>query len=245
MKSVSVKNLGKKYRHRVGGGNFMTLRDQWSGWRQQSTVEEFWALQEINFQLEQGQVLAVVGRNGAGKSTLFKILSRITPPTIGEISLRGQVSSMLEVGTGFHPELSGRENIYLNGAILGMSRAQVQAQFEAIVDFAQVSEFLEDPVKYYSSGMYLRLAFGVAAFLTSQILIVDEVLAVGDTAFQKKCLAKIQELVKDEGRTVLLVSHDLTSVEQLADCCLWLEQGQQKMLGPVKQVLAAYRRSLQ
>ena len=180
-------------------------------------VEEFWALKEVSFEVERGEVLGIIGRNGAGKSTLLKILSRITEPTAGRVTLRGRVASLLEVGTGFHPELTGRENIYLNGAILGMSRAEIRRKFDEIVAFAGVEKFLDTPVKRYSSGMYVRLAFAVAAHLEPEILLVDEVLAVGDAEFQRKCLGKIDEVSRREGRTVLLVSHNLAAVAEMAE----------------------------
>jgi lipopolysaccharide transport system ATP-binding protein len=176
--------------------------------------DTFWALRDVNFEVKQGQVLGIIGRNGAGKSTLLKILSRITEPTSGEARMRGRVSSLLEVGTGFHPELTGRENIFLNGAILGMKRTEIKAKFDQIVEFSEVSKFLDTPVKRYSSGMYVRLAFAVAAHLEPEIMIVDEVLAVGDAAFQKKCLGKMGDVVK-EGRTVLFVSHSMDAVASL------------------------------
>ena len=176
---------------------------------QGDTVEEFWALKDVSFEVSEGEVLGIIGRNGAGKSTLLKILSRITEPTAGRVTLRGRVASLLEVGTGFHPELTGRENIYLNGAILGMSRAEIRKKFDEIVAFAEVERFLDTPVKRYSSGMYVRLAFAVAAHLEPEILIVDEVLAVGDAEFQKKCLGKMNDVSRREGRTVLFVSHNM------------------------------------
>ena len=169
----------------------------------------FWALQNINFEIARGDVVGIVGRNGAGKSTLLKVLSRITPPTVGEVDLHGRVGSLLEVGTGFHPELTGRENIYLNGQILGMKKKEIDRHFDAIVDFAEVEKFLDTPVKRYSSGMYVRLAFGVAAHLNPEILIVDEVLAVGDANFQKKCLGKMKDVSREQGRTVIFVSHNM------------------------------------
>ena len=193
------------------------------------TTEEFWALRDVSFEVNQGDVVGIIGRNGAGKSTLLKILSRITEPTVGSVRLRGRVASLLEVGTGFHPELSGRENIYLNGAILGMSRAEIARKFDEIVAFAEVERFLDTPVKHYSSGMYVRLAFAVAAHLEPEILIVDEVLAVGDAQFQQKCLGKVQRVVREEGRTVLLVSHSMVVVQQFSTCVLSLHQG--RMMG--------------
>lgn len=188
-------------------------------------VEEFWALQDLSFEVEQGEILGIIGRNGAGKSTLLKILSRITEPTRGTATLRGRVSSLLEVGTGFHPELTGRENIYLNGAILGMSRAEIKRRFDEIVDFSEVEKFLDTPVKHFSSGMAVRLAFSVAAHLNPEILIVDEVLAVGDAAFQKKCLGKLQDTSRYEGRTVLFVSHNMGAMLALCSTGIWLEKG--------------------
>ncbi len=189
------------------------------------TREDFWALKDINFGIKRGEVVGIIGRNGAGKSTLLKILSRITAPTTGRITLKGSVASLLEVGTGFHPELTGRDNIYLNGAILGMSRAEIRQKFDEIVAFAEVERFIDTPVKRYSSGMYVRLAFSVAAHLEPEILIVDEVLAVGDATFQKKCLGKIRDVSRGNGRTVLFVSHNLASVQQLCDRAIVLQQG--------------------
>ena len=187
-------------------------------------IEEFWALKDINFEIRQGERVGIIGRNGAGKSTLLKILSRIVEPTTGQIQIRGRVSSLLEVGTGFHPELTGRENIYLNGAILGMTKREITRKFDEIVDFAEVEKFLDTPVKHYSSGMYVRLAFAVAAHLEPEILIIDEVLAVGDAQFQQKCLGKM-ESVGREGRTVLFVSHSMPAVTSLCDRTLLLEHG--------------------
>jgi lipopolysaccharide transport system ATP-binding protein len=203
--------------------------------------EEFWALNDVSFELQKGDVLGIVGRNGAGKSTLLRILSRITEPTRGRILMRGRVASLLEVGTGFHPELTGRENIFLNGAILGMSRAEIRKQFDAIVEFAGVNRFLDTPVKRYSSGMYVRLAFAVAAHLEQEIMIVDEVLAVGDSEFQKKCLGKMGE-VAGSGRTVLFVSHNLSAVRALCSKALLLEQGRSLKLGTVAAILGDYVR---
>jgi lipopolysaccharide transport system ATP-binding protein len=200
---------------------------------------EFWALQDINLSIQQGDSLGVIGRNGAGKSTLLKILSRTTSPTKGKIYTRGRIASLLEVGTGFHPELTGRENVYLNGAILGMSRKEVKSKFDEIVDFAEISEFINTPVKRYSSGMYVRLAFAVAAHLDPEVLIVDEVLAVGDANFQRKCIGKMGKVAKD-GRTVILVSHSMVMVESLTQKCLWLHNGKTKRLGDSKTVAAEY-----
>ncbi|MEH2191998.1 MAG: polysaccharide ABC transporter ATP-binding protein [Nostoc sp.] len=187
--------------------------------------EEFWALKNVSFEIQQGEAIGVIGRNGAGKSTLLKVLSRITEPTTGRIGIKGRVASLLEVGTGFHPELTGRENIYLNGSILGMSRVEIKKKFDEIVAFAEIDKFLDTPVKRYSSGMYVRLAFSVAAHLEPEILIVDEVLAVGDSAFQKKCLGKMGDVATKEGRTVLFVSHSMQAVNQLTKRCILLSKG--------------------
>jgi lipopolysaccharide transport system ATP-binding protein len=189
-----------------------------------ASKEEFWALKDVSFEVKRGEVVGIIGRNGAGKSTLLKILSRITEPTEGRVTLRGRVASLLEVGTGFHPELTGRENIFLNGAILGMTKAEIKKKFDEIVAFAEVERFLDTPVKRYSSGMYVRLAFAVAAHLEPEILVVDEVLAVGDAEFQKKCLGKMKD-VATGGRTVLFVSHNMTAVQNLCETCLWLKNG--------------------
>jgi ABC-type polysaccharide/polyol phosphate transport system ATPase subunit len=205
-------------------------------------VEELWALRNVSFELKQGDVLGIVGRNGAGKSTLLKILSRITEPSEGRVRLCGRIASLLEVGTGFHPELTGRENVYLNGAILGMSRAEIRRKFDEIVAFAEVEKFLDTPVKRFSSGMYVRLAFAVAAHLEPEILIVDEVLAVGDIGFQKKCLGKMSEVAQSH-RTVLFVSHNISAVEQLCSKALLLDEGTIKMEGEVRTVVSAYSSS--
>jgi lipopolysaccharide transport system ATP-binding protein len=202
-------------------------------------IEEFWALKDVSFEVKKGERLAIIGRNGAGKSTLLKILSRITEPTTGALSIQGRVASLLEVGTGFHSELSGRENIYLNGAILGMSRREIKAKFDEIVAFAEIEKFLDTPVKRYSSGMYVRLAFAVAAHLEQEILIVDEVLAVGDSEFQKKCLGKMQE-VTTEGRTVLFVSHNMVAVQQLCQRGLMLHQGTLMFCGTIGDTIRNY-----
>ena len=207
-------------------------------------VEEFWALKDISFEVERGEVLGIIGRNGAGKSTLLKILSRVTEPTGGRVVIRGRVASLLEVGTGFHPELTGRENIYLNGAILGMSRAEIRRKFDEIVAFAEVEKFLDTPVKRYSSGMYVRLAFAVAAHLEPEILIIDEVLAVGDAEFQEKCLGKMQGVASSEGRTVLFVSHNMAAIQQLCRNALWLDHGGARELGPTAEVVRAYTSSV-
>jgi lipopolysaccharide transport system ATP-binding protein len=203
-------------------------------------VEEFWALKDVSFEVKRGDVLGIIGRNGAGKSTLLKILSFITEPTQGRTILRGRVASLLEVGTGFHPELTGRENIFLNGAILGMTRAEIARKFDEIVAFAEVERFLDTPVKRYSSGMYVRLAFAIAAHLEPEILIVDEVLAVGDAAFQERCIGKMNSVAKTEGRTVLFVSHNMVAVKKLCETGLWLQHGQVQQSGPINDVVQAY-----
>lgn len=255
---ITVHNLSKSYLvgHQGPRERYSSLRDtlvrharsaarkSWDMVRgrqivQGDEVEEFWALQDVSFEVPQGEVLGIIGRNGAGKSTLLKILSRITEPTRGRVTLRGRVASLLEVGTGFHPELSGRENIFLNGAILGMSRAEIKRKFDQIVDFAGVEKFLDTPVKRYSSGMYVRLAFAVAAHLEPEILVVDEVLAVGDAEFQKKCLGKMQD-VASSGRTVLFVSHNMAAVSALCQRALLLAQGKVVTHGPTSEVMQRY-----
>lgn len=207
---------------------------------QGDAVEEFWALKDVSFEVKQGEVIGIIGRNGAGKSTLLKILSRITDPTEGRIVLRGRTASLLEVGTGFHSELTGRENIFLNGAILGMTRQEIRKKFDEIVAFAEVERFLDTPVKHYSSGMYVRLAFAVAAHLEPEILVVDEVLAVGDADFQKKCLGKIEEVSRQEGRTVLFVSHNIATIANLTSRGIVLKSGSIIADGPVTEAISAY-----
>ncbi len=219
------------------------LRHPLSPNREVIKEEELWALRDINLEIKQGERVGIIGRNGAGKSTLLKVLSRITEPTTGRLTMNGRVASLLEVGTGFHPELTGRENIFLNGAILGMSKKEIQRKFDEIVAFAETEKFLDTPVKRYSSGMYVRLAFAVAAHLEPEILVVDEVLAVGDAAFQKKCLGKMEEVGK-EGRTVLFVSHQMGAIAQLCDNALQLEHGELVNMGPVTQVVNTYLQSL-
>lgn len=249
---ISVENLGKRYRiHHEGRERYTALRDviaRKAGalFNRKSEIgnpnpsdEDFWALKDVSFEVKQGEVVGIIGRNGAGKSTLLKILSRITEPTEGRVTLRGRVASLLEVGTGFHPELTGRENIFLNGAILGMSKAEIRAKFDEMVAFAEVEKFLDTPVKRYSSGMYVRLAFAVAAHLEPEILVVDEVLAVGDAEFQKKCLGKMGEVAR-AGRTVLLVSHQMTLVDRLCTSALLLASGKVARRGPVEEALRDY-----
>jgi lipopolysaccharide transport system ATP-binding protein len=258
---ISVENLSKSYLvgHKSGfqsRSNYTALRDvigrkirniarktidvaRGRQVLQGDEVEEFWALKNVSFQVKQGEVLGIIGRNGAGKSTLLKILSRITDPTEGRVLLRGRVASLLEVGTGFHPELTGRENIYLNGAILGMTRREITKKFDEIVAFAEVDRFLDTPVKRYSSGMYVRLAFAVAAHLEPEILVVDEVLAVGDIEFQRKCLGKMSE-VASGGRTVLLVSHNMASIASLCSMAILLEDGLVGRAGPADEIIQFY-----
>ena len=262
MPIISVENLSKSYLlgHRADRGelySYTALRDvlgreirnvarkaadlvRGRQVVQGDSVAEFWALKDVNFEVHEGDVLGIIGRNGAGKSTLLKILSRITEPTAGRVTLRGRVASLLEVGTGFHPELTGRENIYLNGAILGMSRAEIGRKFDEIVAFAEVERFLDTPVKRYSSGMYVRLAFAVAAHLEPEILVIDEVLAVGDAEFQKKCLGKMDEVSRRGGRTVLFVSHNMGVVTSLCPTAIWLDRGTICERGPAREVISAY-----
>jgi lipopolysaccharide transport system ATP-binding protein len=253
--AVRVEGLGKQYR--IGKGEwYKTLRDtlsdsafapfRWvrslvgspSGARDTST-NLFWALRDVSFEVPQGAIVGVIGRNGAGKSTLLKVLSRITEPTEGRVEVHGRVGSLLEVGTGFHPELTGRENVFLNGAILGMRRAEISRKFDEIVAFAEVDKFIDTPVKHYSSGMYMRLAFAVAAHLEPDILVVDEVLGVGDSQFQKKCVGKMGDVAK-QGRTVLFVSHNLPSVESLCETCVLLRQGRLERVGEPRSIISDY-----
>jgi lipopolysaccharide transport system ATP-binding protein len=220
-------------------GPFQRLRGLSNG-AVTATSETFWALKDVTFEVQKGEVVGIIGRNGAGKSTLLKILSRITEPTSGCVRMRGRVASLLEVGTGFHAELTGRENIFMNGAMLGMRREEIRRKFDEMVAFAEVEKFLDTPVKFYSSGMYVRLAFAVAAHLEPEILIVDEVLAVGDTEFQKKCLGKMQEVSRGEGRTVLFVSHNMAAVRSLCATGIWLERGEVVHGGDAEQVVGSY-----
>lgn len=252
---IQVENLGKKYiighqkRERYTALRDVIATGAKSLGRQllkpfgtkisDPAVEEFWALKDVSFEVKQGDRVGIIGRNGAGKSTLLKILSRITEPTLGRITIQGQIASLLEVGTGFHPELTGRENIYLNGAILGMSRFQIKKKFDEIVTFAEVEKFLDTAVKHYSSGMYVRLAFAVAAHLEPEILVVDEVLAVGDVTFQSKCLGKMEEVAK-EGRTVLFVSHNMGAITNLCTSSIFLDQGQIIFIGSAKDGVSKY-----
>ncbi len=242
---IKAENLGKKYK--IGKKqSYLTLRDQLITFPQRifrkQKTKEFWALKDVNFEVKQGEVVGVIGKNGAGKSTLLKILSRIVEPTEGKITMKGKVSSLLEVGTGFNQELTGRENIYLNGAILGLSRKEIDNKYNDIVEFSGVKKFLYTPVKKYSSGMYVRLAFAVAAHLDSDILLIDEVLAVGDTEFQKKCLKKIDEVTKG-GKTIMFVSHNLDSIKNLCSNTMLISEGKIVKFGQTNDVLQTYLKS--
>jgi len=255
---IKAENLGKKYTigHQAEREGYVALRDviaqnARSFWNKTKDLvqgkpiiqgdqqEEIWALKDVSFEVKRGEAIGIIGRNGAGKSTLLKVLSRITEPTSGRVTIKGRVASLLEVGTGFHPELTGRENIYLNGAILGMSRQEIKRKFDEIVAFAEIEKFLDTPVKRYSSGMYVRLAFAVAAHLEPEILLVDEVLAVGDAGFQKKCLGKMGDVAKG-GRTVLFVSHNMGAISQLCPTCLWLDGGSIKKRGLSRSIITFY-----
>ncbi len=245
--SIIIENVGKKYV--LGKAKQGDLRELISARiksfysKSEENSEEFWALKNISATIEKGDRVGIVGRNGAGKSTLLKILSKITAPTTGHIEINGRLASLLEVGTGFHPELTGRENIYLNGTILGMQRKEIKEQFDEIVAFSGIEKFIDTPVKRYSSGMYVRLAFAVAAHLNSEILIIDEVLAVGDIVFQKKCLGKMEE-VASMGRTVLFVSHNLGAVQNLCNTSMLLQQGELTNIGATEDILPIYLNSL-
>lgn len=256
---IEVRNISKKYNITHQRGGYVALRDvlmnvlkspfsflktkvkQVAGFEKK---EEFWALKDVSFNVNKGEVVGIIGANGAGKSTLLKILSQITPPTEGEIVLRGRVGSLLEVGTGFHPELTGRENIFLNGAILGMKKKEIAKKFDEIVEFAGIGKFLDTPVKYYSSGMYVRLAFSVAAHMEPDILIVDEVLAVGDAEFQKKCLGKMEEVTQKEGRTILFVSHNMGAIKQLCSRTVLLSEGKIVKDGQTEEVINYYTKDI-
>ena len=239
---IEINGVSKRYR--LGHVGMTTFREELQRLLGQApardAVQDFWALREVSFAVEPGSIVGIVGRNGAGKSTLLKILSRITEPTAGEIHLRGRVASLLEVGTGFHPELSGRENIFLNGTILGMTRAEIVRKFDEIVAFAEIDRFIDTPVKRYSSGMYVRLAFAIAAHLEPEILIIDEVLAVGDAAFQRKCLGKMESVSRLDGRTVLFVSHNMAAVSQLTTRAVVLKAGQVQFVGPTSEAIDRY-----
>lgn len=246
--SVEVNDIGKRYRIGVSARQYNTLRDTLSNVFQNpksrlhtkmNDSNSFWALKNVNFKVEEGKAIGIIGRNGAGKSTLLKILSRVTEPTEGTAVIRGRVGSLLEVGTGFHPELTGRENIFLNGAILGMKRAEIEKKLDEIIAFSEVEKFVDTPVKRYSSGMYLRLAFAVAAHLDPEILVVDEVLAVGDAEFQRKCLGKMSD-VANQGRTVLFVSHNMSAIMRLTDQTVVLDHGKVAMQGPTSDAVDYY-----
>jgi lipopolysaccharide transport system ATP-binding protein len=256
--AIRVENLGKQYR--IGGpqARYKTIRESlveavqvpWRGVgnllrghkQGADTDTTIWALKDVSFEIESGEAVGIIGRNGAGKSTLLKILSRITKPTEGYAKIHGRIGSLLEVGTGFHPELTGRENIYLNGAILGMKKREIDCKFDEIVAFAEIEKFMDTPVKHYSSGMYVRLAFAVAAHLEPEILLVDEVLAVGDAEFQKKCLGKMGDVAQG-GRTVLFVSHNMTALQSLCQRAIWLREGRNAGDGPVGKIVPAYLQS--
>jgi len=242
---ISVKGLGKKYGFSGGPGS---LREAFAGvmgesprHRGSSSRNEFWALRDVNFTVGSGETVVLMGRNGSGKSTLLKILSRITDPTEGEVDLYGRVGSLLEVGTGFHPDLTGRENVFLNGVMLGMSRHEVGKKFEDIAEFSQIGDFLDTPVKYYSSGMYLRLAFSAAVHFEPEILILDEVMAVGDAEFQDRCLAKMEQ-IRAGGSTILIATHDLMSARRFCDRALMIEAGRLEAFDSVDAALEAYAR---
>lgn len=252
---IEIKNIGKRYNITGRRRGYVALRDVMAEKMKHplsalatlgksvlgtNRLETFWALQDVNLRVEKGEAVGIIGANGAGKSTLLKILSRITPPTEGEIRLEGKVASLLEVGTGFHPELSGRENIYLNGAILGMTRKEIAKKFDEIVNFSGIGEFIDTPVKRYSSGMYVRLAFSIAAHIEPDILLVDEVLAVGDVAFQKKCLGKMEEVTGKAGRTILFVSHNMAAVEKLCPRSILISRGKVVMDGKTEEVIGHY-----
>lgn len=247
---VSARNVGKSYTIAHQGARYYSMRETLAGAAKNALArlrgqggrnnsEQFWAVQDVSFDIYRGEVVGIIGRNGAGKSTLLKLLSRISRPDTGEIKITGRVGSLLEVGTGFHPELSGRENVFLNGAILGMPKSEIVRKFDEIVAFAEVERFLDTPVKHYSSGMYMRLAFSVAAHLEPSVLIVDEVLAVGDTKFQKKCMGKMEE-VSNQGRTVLFVSHNMGSISALCNRCILMTGGRLEQFDETQKVIAAY-----
>jgi len=247
MKAIlEIRDISKRFliQHNKQGQAYMSLRESLSSLfkRNTSTQEDFYALKNVSFNVEPGECIGIIGKNGAGKSTLLKILSRITPPTTGSIVSRGRMASLLEVGTGFHPELTGRENVFLNGSILGMARKEIQAKFDEIIDFSGTEKFLDTPLKFYSSGMQLRLAFSVAAFLEPEIMVIDEVLAVGDAEFQKKCIGKMEDVNKD-GRTILFVSHDLNAVQSLCKSTILLKDGQVSNIGKSEDIINHYLHS--
>lgn len=234
---LEIEHISKKFRINHEQQSYLSIRESISNiFKSKVTTEDFWALNDVSFNVEVGDTIGIIGKNGAGKSTLLKILSKITPPTSGKIISRGRIASLLEVGTGFHPELSGRENIFMNGSILGMKRVEILRNFDAIVDFAGVEKFIDTPLKHYSSGMQLRLAFAVSAFLENEILIIDEVLAVGDAEFQKKCMGKMGD-VSESGRTIIFVSHNMTALESLCAKSILLQKGSLISIGPTKQII--------
>ena len=242
---LEIRNLWKSYQIGAKRERYLSLRDTMVGFLKngRQKKEAFWALQDVSFDVYPGDTLGIIGRNGAGKTTLLKILSRITPPTRGNITVRGRLASLLEVGTGFHPELTGRENIYLNGSILGLKRREINRQFDAIVDFSGVEQFLDTPLKHYSSGMQLRLAFAVAAHLEPEILIIDEVLAVGDAEFQKRCLGKVEEGSRS-GRTLLFVSHNLGAVKQICPNAIILDKGETFFIVKFNEAIGVYSQNI-
>lgn len=247
--AIEVRNISKAYNLGSIGATslkdeFARLWDRMRGRELTARKGEFMALRDVSFEVQPGQVIGLIGRNGAGKSTLLKILSRVTQQTRGEITLRGRVGSLLEVGTGFHPDLTGRENVFLNGAILGMSKAEIRSKFDEIVAFAEIEKFIDTPVKRYSSGMYVRLAFAVAAHLEPEILILDEVLAVGDQQFQRKCLGKMQEISSGDGRTILFVSHSMAAIRRLCQKCVVLDRGVSTPLLDIEEAVALYTANL-
>ncbi len=245
--AIRAESLSKRYRISPRRPRYYTLRDElvdkvralWRNGDGESGAKTIWALSDVSFEVKRGEVVGIIGRNGAGKSTLLRILSRIIEPTSGWADMYGRIDSLLDVGTGFHPELTGRENIYFNAAILGMRKAEIERKFDDILTFAELETFIDTPVKYYSGGMYMRLAFAVAAHLEPEILLVDEVLAVGDTQFQEKCLRKIRE-AGTSGRTVVLVSHQMSQIRQLCDWVIWLDGGRTREVGPAEDVVAKY-----
>jgi len=236
---IEIQGISKKYKLRGQEMPYLTIREALLGKNKQRIKNEFWALKDISFDVFQGESIGIIGKNGAGKSTLLKILSKITPPTEGKIIARGRVASLLEVGTGFHPELTGMENIYLNGSILGLKKIEIKKKIDQIIDFSGVEKFIDTPLKHYSSGMQLRLAFSVAAFLEPEILVIDEVLAVGDSEFQKKCLGKMED-VSRSGKTILFVSHNLSAVSQLCSKSILLDKGQILKQGETSTIISAY-----
>ncbi len=252
---IEIKNLGKRYKINHEKGKYIALRDvlanifrkpfsfikdKTKNFAGINTKEDYWALKGVNLEINRGEIVGIIGKNGAGKSTLLKILSQITPPTEGEAIIKGKVGSLLEVGTGFHPELTGRENIFLNGAILGMGKKEISEKFDKIVEFAGIDKFLDTPVKYYSSGMYVRLAFSVAAHMEPDILLVDEVLAVGDAEFQKKCLGKMEEVTQKDNRTILFISHNMGAIKSICKKTIWIEDSRIKAFGETNKVIEDY-----